>query len=87
MAKRDGVTIQYDRDRDILYMHFGKNRKAVSKEIDDGVLLRVDPKTQEVVGITILYFSERKQEQKEIKGVTCHAEVVQEFAMVAKPSM
>jgi uncharacterized protein YuzE len=53
------LTMTYDRDADVLYCSFGEARAALSIERDNGVVLRVDPESQEVVGITIIYFFKR----------------------------
>lgn len=63
MAQKDSLNIFYDEDADILYISFGKPRPAISHEIEDGILLRIAPRTKKVVGLTILYFSERKREK------------------------
>jgi uncharacterized protein YuzE len=49
----------YDRESDVLYLSIGDPRPAISREIGDDVLLRVDPDTAEVVGLTILNLSAR----------------------------
>ena len=48
--------MSYDRKADVIYISFGKPRKAVSEEIDPYVLVRRDPKTKEILGITITNF-------------------------------
>lgn len=52
-------SISYDKKSDVVYISFGKPRPGIASEIDDGDFVRVDPYTDEVVGITLLYFSER----------------------------
>lgn len=49
----------YDSDADVLYLSIGEPRPAVSQELGDDVLLRVDAQTGEVVGITVLNLSAR----------------------------
>lgn len=51
--------IDYDEDADVLYVSIGKPRKAVSREIEDGILVRCDINTDEVVGVTILHYLRR----------------------------
>lgn len=51
----------FDKEGDILDISIGEPRKAVSKETEDEIIMRVDPKTNEVVGFTILNFSKRKE--------------------------
>lgn len=59
MEKRDIMQLAYDREADVLYLSVGEPRRAISREIGDDVLLRVDPETDEVVGLTILNLSTR----------------------------
>ena len=39
-------------------------REAISKEVGDDLLIRMDPKTSEVFGITILNFEKRFEQTK-----------------------
>lgn len=56
----DKVTqLFYDREADVLYLSIGEPRRAISREIGDDVLLRVDPETDDVVGLTIMNLSSR----------------------------
>ena len=55
--------ISYDSEADVLYVSFGRPRRAEGIDIGDGTILRIDPETQEVVGITLLDF--RKRVEKE----------------------
>ena len=49
----------YDKERDVLYLSIGDPRPAISREIGDDVLLRVDADTGEVIDLTILNLSSR----------------------------
>lgn len=51
--------LYYDRDADVLYLSIGEPRNAISREVGDDVLLRVDPETGVVVGMTIINLSTR----------------------------
>jgi uncharacterized protein YuzE len=68
-------SISYDKKSDVVYISFGKSRPGIASEIDDGDFIRVDPYTNEIVGITLLYFSERylvptnKNIRKSIKDI------------------
>ncbi|PSN13920.1 hypothetical protein C7293_13835 [filamentous cyanobacterium CCT1] len=45
----------YDDEADVLYLSVGKSpRPAVGVDIGDGVVLRYDEETQEVVGLTVI---------------------------------
>lgn len=53
------MNLFYDKKGDVLYISIGSPRKAVSQEMDDDILLRLDTETHEVVGLTVLNFVER----------------------------
>jgi uncharacterized protein YuzE len=46
--------LDYDIENDVLYLYFEKAQDAVSREIGDGLFLRLDPNTDQVVGVTVL---------------------------------
>jgi len=58
--------MSYDRDADVVYISFGKPRKAVSEEVDPYVVVRRDPETKEMVGITITNFSRYFETKKQL---------------------
>ncbi len=49
----------FDKKGDVLDIAIGKPRKAISKEIGNDVVVRIDPKTKEILGFTILNFEKR----------------------------
>jgi len=49
----------YDAEGDVLYLSIGDPRPAISEELGDDVLLRVDVETGEIVGLTVLNLSAR----------------------------
>ena len=51
--------LYFDREGDVLYLTFGDPRAAVSEEVEEDVLVRVDSTSGEVVGLTILNLSAR----------------------------
>jgi uncharacterized protein YuzE len=53
------IQMSYNKDMDILYLSVGDPRPAISEELGDDVLLRLDIETGEVVGLTVLNFSSR----------------------------
>jgi len=61
---RKKISFSYDKQADVLYLSVGKPRKSISREIKDGVLLRFDPKSKEITGLTILDFEARFQKAK-----------------------
>jgi uncharacterized protein YuzE len=59
METPDMMQLAYDRDADVLYLTIGAPRQAISREIGDDVLLRIDVETEVVVGLTVLNLSTR----------------------------
>jgi len=53
------MNLFYDKKGDVLYISIGSPQKAVSQEMEDDILLRLDTETHEVVGLTVLNFAER----------------------------
>lgn len=50
----------YDKEADVFYLSQGKpSAKSVSQEVADDVVLRLDSKTKQIKGFTILNFSRR----------------------------
>lgn len=50
----------YDKEADVLYVSKGRpSAKDISQETEDEVVIRTNPKTGEVRGLTIINFSKR----------------------------
>jgi uncharacterized protein YuzE len=64
MEKEQLMQLTYDRESDVLYLSIGDPRPAISREIGDDVLLRIDAQTGEVVGMTVLNLSMRDSLEK-----------------------
>ncbi len=58
------ITIDYDKDADVLYLSFGKPKGAVTEEIGD-VGVRLDEKTHEVLGLTVMNFMRNMKKKHE----------------------
>ena len=54
----------FDKKGDILDISLGEPREAISREIGDDILMRIDPETDEVLGFTILNFEKRFERTK-----------------------
>jgi len=54
IPERANSVIYYDSEADVLYISFGEPKPAEGLDIGDGTILRVDPETEEVVGLTIV---------------------------------
>lgn len=61
------LIVSYDRDADVFYLSFGEPKPSVTEELDDNVLVRRDPKTHDVTGITITNLSEYFAKKREMK--------------------
>lgn len=44
----------YDQESDVLYLSIGRPRPAIVWESPEGVLVRLDPETRDLVGLTVL---------------------------------
>jgi len=53
------LVISYDRTADVLYISLGEPSPGIADEVSPGDFVRVDPHTNEIVGITLLDFCER----------------------------
>ncbi len=49
----------FDKEGDVLDIAIGRPKAAISKEIGNDIVVRIDPKTKEIVGFTILNFEKR----------------------------
>ena len=47
------MSVTYDLRNDVLYLSYGKPREAISDETEDGVWVRRDPDSDEIVGCTV----------------------------------
>lgn len=55
----DKIQYNYDKEADVMYISFGKPKKAICVQEEEGILFRIDPFRDQVVGITIIDFKER----------------------------
>ncbi len=49
----------FDKQGDVLDISIGEPKEAISKEISNDIVVRLDPKTNKIVGFTILNFEKR----------------------------
>ncbi|MED0688006.1 MULTISPECIES: DUF2283 domain-containing protein [Anoxybacillus] len=61
---KEPVKIHYDEECDVLYISFGEPRPSYAEDFEDGVYIRYDMETDALTGVTILDFSKRKNELK-----------------------
>lgn len=67
--ERHKLIVSYDREADVAYLSFGEPRASVTEELNDHVLVRRDPITKEVRGVTITNFRHYFTLKKELKLV------------------
>lgn len=54
------LTFQYDREADILYINTcPPYPEQESEELDDEIIVRLNPKTEEIENIEVMFFSTR----------------------------
>jgi uncharacterized protein YuzE len=58
------MQIAYDDEGDVLYLSIGDPRPAISQELGDDLLLRVEPQSGEIVGLTVLNLSKRRHGER-----------------------
>jgi uncharacterized protein YuzE len=58
-TQRRQLQMSYDKEADVLYVSFGAPQAAISEETSEGILLRKDPETGAIVGVTVLDFEKR----------------------------
>jgi hypothetical protein len=57
MVKKLGnILIDYDEASDVLYLSLGEPRPALTHEDREGLLIRNDPQTGELIGVTVLSY-------------------------------
>ncbi|MBC8100635.1 MAG: DUF2283 domain-containing protein [Armatimonadetes bacterium] len=59
MDQTQVMQLAYDHEADVLYLSVGAPRAAISREVGDDILLRIDPVSGAVVGLTVLNLSTR----------------------------
>jgi uncharacterized protein YuzE len=55
------LQMNYDPQGDVLYCSFGSPREGIGVETEQGMIIRLDPETDDVIGFTIVDFSKRFQ--------------------------
>ena len=58
------MTISYNKDADVLYITEGKPKEAIGEMMEDGLIVRRDSKTKEIVGFTSVDFTEHFSNDK-----------------------
>ena len=55
----ENLKVYFDKIGDVLDIAIGEPREAISREVDNDIVVRIDPKTDEIIGFTILNFEKR----------------------------
>lgn len=59
LDKKESLNWDYDEEADVLYISIGKPVKALGLDAGEGVIIRYQEDTREVVGVTIIGVRER----------------------------
>ena len=52
--KKNKIKWDYDAEADILYISFGNPKNAEGVDIGEGTIIRIQPDTKEITGLTII---------------------------------
>jgi len=64
-----GLDVSYDGGGDVLYVSIGEPKAAVTQAAKNGLLIRSDPRTHQVVGITILDYENKFRRLADISWI------------------
>ncbi|MFB6216637.1 MAG: DUF2283 domain-containing protein, partial [Candidatus Aenigmatarchaeota archaeon] len=56
-----GMEISYDEEADVLYLTFRECKNVETEHEENGILVRKNMETGEIVGYTIMYISEKER--------------------------
>ena len=73
-VKVQRLRFAYDKAADVLDISLGRPKAAISREIEDDFFVRVDPKTDKVVGFSILNFEKYFKNLRDVRPVPVTAE-------------
>lgn len=70
------IKIYFDKEADVLYFSRGEPRSdAISREIGDDIIVRLEPKTNRVLGFTVLNFTRRFEKLSFTQEIPIEAEL------------
>ena len=52
--KKEKIKWDYDAEADVLYISFGNLKNAEGVDIGEGTIIRIEPDSREIIGVTIL---------------------------------
>jgi len=59
LERKENLNWEYDEEADVLYISMDEPVKAVGLDVGEGVIVRYNEKTGEVVGLTIIGVKQR----------------------------
>jgi len=59
------MRLSYDKESDVLYITFGIPRFGIDEETGDGIFVRRDETSREIIGVTVMDFERRFSEKTE----------------------
>jgi len=59
LEKQESINWDYDEEADVLYLSIKDPQMALGIDIGEGVIVRYNEDTKEVIGLTIIGFKER----------------------------
>lgn len=62
--KEEMIKWDYDKEADLMVIHFGKQKPGIPHEVEEGMLLRKDSSSGKWSGLTIKDFSKRCNKEK-----------------------
>lgn len=66
IEKKENLQWDYDGEADVLYISIGKPEPAEGVDIGNGVIVRINPQSNEIVGFTIINPLKRTLEELNI---------------------
>ncbi len=70
MAKEIELSIDYDSSADVLYVSLGQPRAATSYDAGEGVLIRKDPNSGELIAVTVINYESRFRQLPDTSWLT-----------------
>ena len=52
--KKEKIKWDYDAEADVIYISFGNPKNAEGVDIGEGTIIRIEPDSREIIGVTIL---------------------------------
>lgn len=70
------IKFYYDKKNDILDISVGSPKKAISQELGNDILIRVLPRTNKIVGLTVLNFERRFSKTDQSQSLPIEAQFI-----------